>query len=389
MVKNISKQRFIFSSEQFWIYAILFALGVFALEMFFLGMWALPIINYSILYMAEVKVLDIIFTVLFALVFGFGAGMFFLAKKTNTMACAIGSGSGLLSFFTLLCPVCPIFFLAYFGLSTSVLVLVPYFWIFRIVALVILIIGLILLWRGIQPRKLPSIDRHLVFQKSAVALIIILFFSNQAMAISMGNKMLGKHSMGVELSGDFAKDVYALTVPLEIPFYGEELGLDYSGVKAINASISKLAIMAPKQGSHPIELNPEEMKRYIAIGTEPLITCEFCCGVKTLVRKDGTPTCGCAHSIGMRGTAAYLIRNYPEITNAEISYELMRQKSLYFPKQMQERMATELAGDSADFTPDIKYLTKDLTPLELKNLNKKAQESGFVPQDSPDMVGGC
>lgn len=151
-----------------------------------------------------------------------------------------------------------------------------------------------------------------------------------------------------------------------------------------------MSVMAPMQGSNPIQLNPDEMERYITIGTEPLITCEFCCGVKTLVREDGSPTCGCAHSIAMRGMTAYLIRNYPEMTNAEISYEIVRQKGLYFPKQMQKRMASQLAGDAADFTADIKYLLQILKSEELADLQKKAKDSGFEPDTTNlDMVGGC
>jgi len=229
-----------------------------------------------------------------------------------------------------------------------------------------------------------------ILHNLGISLIIILFFTNQSLALKLGDKMMGPQpGEKIEVSGDFAKDIANLTTPTDIPFYGPELGLDFSGVNAINDSIAKLSVMAPKQGSKPIQLNDEEMKRYIAIGTEPYVTCEFCCGVKTLLFDDGSPSCGCAHSIGMRGTAAYLIRNYPELSNADIAYELMRQKGLYFPKQMQERMAKELAGPSEDFTADIKYLTQQLSETELSNLRKKAQSSGFTPDSSTDMVGGC
>ena len=150
-----------------------------------------------------------------------------------------------------------------------------------------------------------------------------------------------------------------------------------------------MSVLAPQQGSNPIQLTEAEMKRYVDIGTEPYITCEFCCGVKTLVREDGSPTCGCAHSIAMRGTAAYLIKNYPEMSNADIAYELVRQKGMYFPTQMQQRMASSLAGDKSEFKPDIKYLTMNLTESEMTNLQQKAKTSGFVPEENVGMVGGC
>jgi len=341
--------------------------------------------------MSELTNWDITFAVIFALVFGFGLSLFRLAKKFNAATCAVGSGSGLLTFFTMLCPVCPVFFLAYFGLSATVLAFAPYFWWIRLFSVGVALMGIWLIWKQFKPSQLPTVNGHVIFQKIAVIIIGFLLVNTQAMAIQVGRSMVGNDMHGgVMLSGEFAQDVAALVTPSQMPFYGHELGLDMSSLNAINTSISKLATMAPKQGSNPIQLDDEEMKRYVAIGTEPYVTCEFCCGVKTLVREDGTPTCGCAHSIAMRGTVAYLLRNYPNMTDAEIAYELMRQKGMYFPGQMQERMASSLAGSVDEFKPDIKYLTMNLTATELASLQKKAEGSGFKPEvNAPGMVGGC
>ncbi|PJA89884.1 MAG: hypothetical protein CO137_01830 [Candidatus Magasanikbacteria bacterium CG_4_9_14_3_um_filter_32_9] len=245
--------------------------------------------------------------------------------------------------------------------------------------------------KSFKLNNLRKINYYLVFQRILVVAVGFLLVGNQALAMQMGSKMLGPDmENGLMLTGDFSKDVAFLVTPTDMPFYASELGLDMSSLNAINTSIDKLGVMAPMQGSHPIQLTGEELKRYIDIGTEPYVTCEFCCGVKTLVREDGTPTCGCAHSIAMRGTTAYLIRNHPEMTNAEISYELMRQKGLYFPTQMQERMASSLAGEVENFTPDIKYLTMNLSEVELNGLREKAKSSGFEPPtQAPGMVGGC
>lgn len=232
---------------------------------------------------------------------------------------------------------------------------------------------------------------HPLFHKIAFVIIGVLFIVNQTYAMHIAMTMIGGDTEhGMEISGDFAQDVAMLVTPSTLPFYGVELGLDMTSISAIDTSIAKLSTMAPMQGSNPIKLNAEEMKRYIDIGTEPYVTCEFCCGVTTLVREDGSPTCACAHSIAMRGTAAYLIRNHPQMPNAEIAYELMRQKGLYFPSQMQERMASSLAGELSDASPDIKYLLMNLTETELKGLQKQAKSSGFTPpEQSPSMVGGC
>ncbi len=388
----MTKLKSLLALPQFWLYLTVSTLGILALETLFLGLWTVPIVDYQINYMGEVTTFDLIFTAIFALVFGFGVALFVLARKFNATTCAIaGSSSGIVGFFTLLCPICPVFFLSYFGLSASVMTFAPYFWWLRLVALAILLLGIFLLYRRFTlPANLPKVDGNALTQKIAVGLIVLLLLNNQAMALQLGRQMLGiEPGAPVELSGDFAQDISALVIPQSLPFYGPELGLDFSNLNAINTSIRKMGVMAPQQGSTPLELTETEMQRYVAIGTEPTITCEFCCGVKTLVRKDGSPTCGCAHSIAMRGTAAYLIQNYPEMSNADISYELVRQKGLYFPKQMQQRLAEQLAGDTTDFTPDISYLTQNLSATELGDLQSKAQGSGFQPSDSPGMVGGC
>ena len=387
----MNKLKFLLLSPQFWSWFVGITLGIFALETFFLGLWVLPIINYGISYMGEVTSLDLAFTVIFALLFGFGTALFVLVKKFNTVSCTIGVSSGLIGFFTLLCPICPIFFLAYFGLSASVMTIAPYFLWFRLTALALLLIGIVILWRHFKPSRSFIFNGYAVFQKVAITLITILFLGNQTLAIQIGQNMLGPQpGERVVLLGDFSRDVAALVAPASLPFYGPELGLDFSSLQKINTSIKKLGIMAPKQGSNPIELTKIEMERYVAIGTVSTVACEFCCSAKTLVREDGSPTCSCAHSKAMRGTAGYLLRNYPEMTNDEISYELIRLKGLFFPKQMQKRMASELAGDPADFTPDIRYLTQNLSAPELKRLQTAAKESGFEPStQGPDMVGGC
>lgn len=386
----MKKFKSIFFSEQFWLYFIGGAVGIFILEIFFLGMWALPVINYSIPYMNEVTLLDMLFVIAYAISFAFGLSVFLLQRKFNSATCAVGTGSGILAFFTMLCPVCPVFFLAYFGLSATIMSFGPYFWWFRLVSFIMLGIGIFLLWKKYEINEFPKMNLQLLLQKIGIVAVFMLLVLNQSLAIRLGQSMIGADSeSAVTFSGDFAKDVAALVVPTTLPFYGKELGLDMSSLNAINKSISKLSVMAPKQGSKPIELNEEEMRRYIKIGTEPYVTCEFCCGVKTLVDEDGSPTCGCAHSIAMRGTTAYLIRNYPEMSDAEISYELMRQKGMYFPGQMQERMASSLAGDINEATADIKYLTMHLSEKELSDFKEKANDSGFKPVATPDMVGGC
>ncbi|MEK7547884.1 MAG: hypothetical protein AAB540_03235 [Patescibacteria group bacterium] len=385
------KLKILTSSLRFWLILIISGFVVFALQTFFLGLWTIPFFDYGIAYMNPVTVFDMLFVSFFSVFFGFGVALFIIVRRAQTAACAVGSLSGLTSLFTLLCPVCPIFFLSYFGMSATLAVVSPYFWWFRLVSGILLLVAILILMERFEEKEIPPVNKSHFFNTLFIVVVAILFMNNQVLAVKLGEQLIGGQSgKGIELSGEFSKDIASLVTPTTVPFYGAELGLDFSNVPAINTSIGKLSKMAPMQGSDPIDLNTEELKRYIKIGTEPTVTCEFCCGVMTLVREDGSPTCGCAHSIAMRGTAAYLIRNYPEMSDADIAYELMRQKGLYFPKQMQERMAKELAGDVSKFTADIRYLTQYLKKKEFTDLQKEAKSSGFVPYDkSPDMVGGC
>lgn len=227
--------------------------------------------------------------------------------------------------------------------------------------------------------------------KFLTALFFLMLFLNQGlMMLVFHQTFMPKSAHGVTLSGDFPHDIAAMVTPQTLPFYGKDLALDFGSIHNINTSIRKMATLAPMQGNNPIDLNDAQLKRYIKIGTEPTVTCQYCCGVMTLVREDGTPTCGCAHSIAMRGTSAFLIKYYPNLTDEEISYELMRQKGLYFPGTMQKKMAEQLAAGPENFTPDIKYLTMKFTEKEITNLQKKALKQGFTPDtESLQMIGGC
>ena len=109
------------------------------------------------------------------------------------------------------------------------------------------------------------------------------------------------------------------------------------------------------------DLNPAEQQRFLAIGSK--IACEFCCGARTLVAKDGKPACGCAHSAAMRGLAKYLLQKHAaEFSDQQILEELTKIKTISFPKQMVQRA------------------------LELKALGKNIDAE---TQNLPPQVGGC
>ena len=147
--------------------------------------------------------------------------------------------------------------------------------------------------------------------------------------------------------------------------YGEELNISFDEVQD---AIDKVRVYGPTYGEEgkKIILTGDDLNRYIDIGFR--IACEYCCGVKTLVREDGTAACGCAHSIMMRGLTAYLIKNHPEMSNDKILDELEKWKITYFPKQTLSEKFKELeeAGETG-----IKEILEEF------------------PDFLPQMVGGC
>ena len=162
------------------------------------------------------------------------------------------------------------------------------------------------------------------------------------------------------------KKVKSSFIPAGIPaVYGEELGISFDNVQD---AINKVRVFGPTYGKadKKITLTGENLERYTNIGLQ--IACEFCCSAKTLVKKDGTAACGCAHSIMMRGLAAYLVENHPELSDKQILDELQTWKVTYFPKQTLTAKLGEMekAGDEG-----IKSILKEFP--------------GFLPK----MVGGC
>ncbi len=162
------------------------------------------------------------------------------------------------------------------------------------------------------------------------------------------------------------KEIKASFIPTGVPeVYGQELDISFD---AVQDAINKVRVFGPTYGEEgkKILLTGADLERYINIGS--LTVCQYCCGVKTLVKEDGTAACGCAHSIMMRGLAAYLIQNHPELSDEQILNELNTWKITYFPKQTLSEKLSEMekAGE-----PGVKELLEEF------------------PDFLPQMVGGC
>jgi len=235
-----------------------------------------------------------------------------------------------------------------------------------------------------------------------VALVAVLIIFNQVQisqasalaGVNTGLKFMSKSTkVSLALTGDPTQDALNLVISTGTPFYGESLGVTFDDpIKGLEI----IAQLDPAYGRTKVQLNAEEKSRYISILTTPTITCEFCCGVKTAVNKDGGPACGCKHVWAIRGLAAYLIKNYPTMSDDEIKRELVKWKGLFFPKQMIQRYIQET--QTGQYTPDIAALLLDVDEEKLKEMKSSVASddsasgsSGVVSniENLPSMVGGC
>lgn len=188
---------------------------------------------------------------------------------------------------------------------------------------------------------------------------------------------------GAGLTGELAQDAVTLAISRGEPkIYGTELGVSFDRVQN---SMDIMKQFDPTYGNKKIVLAGEELQRYIDIGLR--ISCEYCCGAKALVGKNGEAACGCAHSQAMRGLAAHLIKNHgQEYSDDQILRELARWKGSYFPKQMIKKAGEQL--QSGQFTTDIAALVLDIKLPKYSASSKSAPLPSDI-KDLPGMVGGC
>ncbi|MBL7058892.1 hypothetical protein ISS08_00350 [Candidatus Pacearchaeota archaeon] len=167
-------------------------------------------------------------------------------------------------------------------------------------------------------------------------------------------------------------------IPTGVPeIYGDELGVAYDFVSANDPQLADQTISFLSSIDRTETLEGADLERYINIlyVSHGGISCEYCCGARSIIFENGQAACGCAHSYAMRGLAKYLILNHgEEYTDEEILEEVGKWKVLFFPGIMQGKadiMASK--GISTDY---ISLTSNDYRDIE------KGQTSG-------GMVGGC
>ena len=190
-------------------------------------------------------------------------------------------------------------------------------------------------------------------------------------------------SGNLSLAGDALQDSIKLVVSHGVPaIYGQELAVSFD---AVQQSINVMKQFDPAYGPQKITLAGDDLQRYINVGLK--ISCEYCCGAKSIVFNNGQAACGCEHSQAMRGLLAYLITKHAsEYSDDELLRELARWKGMFFPKQMIAKLSGQLSGQ--EFTPDTAAL---VLGIQLPSYGQ-GQNNPPLPseiKDLPSMVGGC
>ncbi|MEK0337511.1 MAG: hypothetical protein QQN41_08775 [Nitrosopumilus sp.] len=169
-------------------------------------------------------------------------------------------------------------------------------------------------------------------------------------------------------------------IPTGVPaIYGNELKISYDDVSSTNPRSADATIAVLSNIDRSETLEGADLQRYINVlyNLHNGISCEFCCGARSVIREDGNAACGCAHSYAMRGLAKYLIKFHgDEFTDEEILEEVGKWKVLFFPG-IHEEKAQVLAEQGIE----LNYVN---LASNLYRGIEKGQTSG-----SSGMVGGC
>ncbi len=142
-----------------------------------------------------------------------------------------------------------------------------------------------------------------------------------------------------------SEDAMAIMFPTGTPEYGAALGVSFDDPVG---SLSTLSRMYRPLKADVEANNPEAFQRFLSLASKPVgISCEFCCGVGAVgIDKNGNSACGCQHNPALLSLALWLTAN-TDYSEGEVLKEVMRWKTLWFPKNMIELGMTVAGGDTS------------------------------------------
>ncbi len=144
-----------------------------------------------------------------------------------------------------------------------------------------------------------------------------------------------------------ADDAMRIMVPTGMPSYGQAMGVTFDDPVT---SLSRLALWHQKLDG---TLTPDQKARFVNLAAQPRgVSCEYCCGIGPVgATPDGRSRCGCQHNPALLGLTMWLIQN-TDMGDAEILLEVMKWKTLFFPKDM-VGLALQIAGGDASVLANV------------------------------------
>ncbi len=213
----------------------------------------------------------------------------------------------------------------------------------------------------------------------ALLIVAMLLMSFNAFQISAMQDM-SSMDMGSSSSklNTLSKQAKSDIIPTGVPkVWGKELDFSYDDIDPYNPASANAAITTLGNLDRTITLPSDLVERYVSIlfKNNGGMSCEFCCGAKSIIFENGSPACGCAHSFAMRGITKYLLINHPDMSDEEILTDVGKLKVLFFPG-IHESKAAVMESKGIDVNI-ISLTTNENRGIE------KGQTSGG------SMVGGC
>lgn len=147
------------------------------------------------------------------------------------------------------------------------------------------------------------------------------------------------------------EDAIVMMIPQGTPEYGDAMGISFDD------PVNSMELLARSYNTvkQDIQQNyPEVWQRYLNLATKPVgISCEFCCGVGPIgITKSGDLRCGCQHNPAVQ-TLTMLLMKDTGYSDAEILREVMRWKSLFFPRDMVELALKASGGELETSLPGM------------------------------------
>ena len=216
--------------------------------------------------------------------------------------------------------------------------------------------------------KSKKTDVEFIAQVIIISILALLLVYNFGKLTNIDNNTGGSGSILPSVS---ASEI----IPKGEPnIYGKELAVKYDDISTNDPRLADKTIGILGDLDVKISLNENDLNRYIKIASQ--ISCEYCCGAKSIIFDNGEAACGCAHSYAMRGLAKYLLTNHgTEFTDDQILEELGKWKVLFFPGIHLTKAAV------------LKSQGIEINYINLASNKYRGIEQG--QQTSGSMVGGC